>query len=63
MAIILITSSICPWQVAHRCKDLGSCFGGCKEETGNSLGPTVCMLSCVQLFATPWTIACQAPHP
>ena len=21
----------------------------------------VCMLSCVQLFATPWTIACQAP--
>ena len=21
----------------------------------------VCMLSCVQLFATPWTIACQPP--
>ena len=21
----------------------------------------VCVLSCVQLFATPWTVACQAP--
>ena len=23
----------------------------------------VCVLSCVQLFATPWTVACQAPLP
>ena len=23
----------------------------------------VCMLSCVRLFATPWTVACQAPLP
>ena len=22
---------------------------------------TACMLSCVRLFATPWTVACQAP--
>ena len=23
----------------------------------------ICMLSCVQLFATPWTVAYQAPLP
>ena len=22
-----------------------------------------CVLSCVQLFATPWTVACQVPRP
>ena len=22
----------------------------------------VCVLSCVQLFETPWTVACQAPQ-
>ena len=28
---------------------------------GNSVKTKLCMLSCVQLFATPWTVAYQAP--
>jgi len=43
--------------------DCGSIpFSGCLPNRNREfLWLHVCVLSCVQLFATPWTVACQAP--
>ena len=47
---------------------VGGCAGGWCREAGKGGGEgrrkkqaDVCVLSLVRLFATPWTVACQAP--
>ena len=42
-----------------------SCFPSCKRYNFWLLNSSICLsilvLSCVQFFATPWTVVCQAP--
>ena len=65
----LLRLSVPPWASAPPCwcesasvaVVSGSEESGLTACPGHSLAKYVCMLSCVQLFATPWTVAHQIP--
>ena len=59
------TLSSFSWRNNIRSQNLGTsyvhCYSGIKGKTQKYMCVCVCVLSCIWLFLTPWTVACQIP--
>ena len=61
--IIINVEPLCMCLLAICGSFAGFCFWLCHRTCGTSVPVVARLLSCVQLFDTPWTTACQASRP